>query len=59
MQVDRENEGKPDWEKKLSCNKYAELSIAARLKRDERATQQHQHNDSRSRPMEIDTVAIG
>jgi hypothetical protein len=33
--VERENENKEDWEKKLSCNKYAELSIAAQLERDE------------------------
>lgn len=52
--VDRENREKEDWEKKLSCNKYAELSIAAQLERDEEF-----NRDSRMRRVEIDTVAIG
>jgi hypothetical protein len=52
--VERENKHKEDWEKKLSCNKYAELSIAAQLERDEEFSR-----DSRMRREEIDTVAIG
>ncbi len=53
--VEQENRDKEDWEKKLSCNKYAELSIAAQLERDE----EEASHDSRMRPMEIDTVALG
>ncbi len=34
--VESENRNRQDWEKKLSCNKYAELSIAAQLQRDEK-----------------------
>jgi hypothetical protein len=52
--VERENRNKEDWEKKLSCNKYAELSIAAQLERDEEFSR-----DSRMRRAEIDTVALG
>ena len=52
--VESENRNKEDWEKKLSCNKYAELSIAAQLERDEDAS-----HDNRMRPVEIDTVALG
>ena len=52
--VERANENKEDWEKKLSCNKYAELSIAAQLERDEES-----NPDSRMRRVEIDMVAIG
>jgi hypothetical protein len=53
--VERENKEKEDWEKRLSCNKYAELSIAAQLERDEEEVTR----DIRTRPMEIDTVALG
>lgn len=53
-QIERMNRGKSDWEKKISCNRYAELAIVAQLERDEQITE-----GSRRRPMEIDTVAIG
>ncbi len=53
--VERENRNKEDWEKKLSCNKYAELSIAAQLERDE----EEASHDIHMRPVEIDTVALG
>jgi hypothetical protein len=52
--VERENKEKEDWEKKLSCNKYAELSIAAQLERDGEI-----NRDIRMRPEQIDMVAIG
>lgn len=52
--VETENKDKEEWEKKLSCNKYAEISIAQQLKRDEEL-----NRDSRMRRVEIDTVAIG
>jgi hypothetical protein len=53
--VESANRNKEDWEKKLSCNKYAELSIAAQLERDE----EEASRDIRMRPVEIDTVALG
>jgi hypothetical protein len=52
--VETENKDKEEWEKKLSCNKYAEISIAEQLKRDEELSR-----DSRMRRVEIDTVALG
>jgi hypothetical protein len=55
-QIEKMNRGKLDWEKKMSCNRYAELAILAQLDQDE---QQIIIRSSRRRPVEIDTVAMG
>ena len=51
-QVDKENRSKEEWEKKLSGNRYAELSIAAQLEREDLSRGSH------IRRAEIDMVAI-